>query len=58
MLRVGLLEENIKMIYAIMNYVESKQTPDLIIDIDFKKIQKKKHKKNVDAVSCKFICKI
>lgn len=36
MLRVGLLEENIKSIYAIMNYTENKQTSGLNIHIDFK----------------------
>lgn len=34
---VGLLEENIKLIYAIMNYTENKQTSGLNIHIDFEK---------------------
>lgn len=53
------MEENIKMIYATMNYIESKQTPDLIIHIDFlNPPPKKKTQKNVDAVPCKFIYEI
>lgn len=47
LLRVELLGENIRLIYDIMNYTESKQIPGLIMLIDFEKA--------FDSVSWKFI---
>lgn len=42
-----------------MNYIESKQTPDLIIQKIKKKSKKTTHtQKTFDAAPCKFICEI